>query len=255
MNGHPPRHELFVDRPPVPIKAPEPVVFRDPAFSYDKVAPDVAARARKAAEQIRSLQQVTIMDIGKALLAVKAEMAHGTFGGWLDAEFSMSVRSAENYMNAAKFLEGKSETVALLPPTAVYALASRDADPAVVAEVLAEVEEGKIIPAGEVRDRLAGATKARLAAAAVRTAEQIKKDKEAEKRRRAAQAARDKLREAEEEKANEKRRANAGRAADFLIERLSPEDLSSFRNLMFYTHWEAVSAAIRSRQVATETQV
>jgi hypothetical protein len=233
--------------PKEPQPAPEPVVFRDPVFSYDKVAPDVAARARKAAEDIRSLQQVTIMDIGQALLAVKAEMAHGTFGAWLDAEFSMSVRSAENYMNAAKFLQGKSETVALLPPTAVYALASKDADPVVVAEVLAEVEGGKIIPAGEVRDRLAGATKARLAAAAVKTAEQIKADKENEKRRRAAQAARDKKWEEEQQSAEMHRKQTADKAAAFLIEVLSPESIQQLKNLMVGTHWSAVSDAISTQ--------
>jgi hypothetical protein len=254
MIKHNSDRDLFVDRPPVPIKPPTPIVFRDPVFSYDKVAPDVAARARKAADEIRSLQQVTIMDIGKALLAVKAEMAHGTFGAWLDAEFSMSVRSAENYMNAAKFLEGKSETVTLLPPTALYALASRDADPTVVAEVLAEVEVGKVIPAGEVRDRLAGATKARLAAAAAKTPEEIKKEKENEKRRRAAQALRDKQRAEEEAAADARRKAKAGLVADFLIEKLAPEDLERFRSMMITIYWGAVSDAIHSRLRASEVQ-
>ncbi|WP_284946725.1 hypothetical protein [Acidisoma cladoniae] len=215
-------------------------------FSYAALDPSVASMARKAADDIRQSQKSFLADIGKALLAVKAGMTHGMFGAWLDAEFRMGARTAENYMNAAKFLEGKSETVSLLPPTAVYALAAKDADPIVVAEVLAEAEAGAVLSASVVRDRLAGATKARLAAAAVKSAEEVKREKENEKKRRQAQAARDKQREAESAAFDLRARANAQKAANHLITTYQRDRLAEFCDLMICTNWYAVQREIHA---------
>jgi Protein of unknown function (DUF3102) len=55
---------------------------------------------------------MAVIETGRDLVAIKEKMPHGDFQLWIDAEFQMSPRTAENYMNAAKFVEGKNATVA-----------------------------------------------------------------------------------------------------------------------------------------------
>lgn len=83
-----------------------------------------------------------IIEIGRDLLAVKASLPHGSFLPWIEAEFGMSERSARNFMNVGERFAGKSATVADLPPTALYALASAEPD------VQSRIEE--MLAAGEV---------------------------------------------------------------------------------------------------------
>ncbi len=203
-------------------------------FQYDELAPEVAALARQAADDIRAWQKKSITDIGNALIHVKAALDHGAFGRWLDAEFAMGARTAENYMAAAKFLEGKSETISYLPPAAIYALAAPSADPVVVDAVLAEIEGGKVVPATVVRERLAEATKTRVAAEAEakKTPDEIRKAKEKEKLRRQAEKDRRDKWISEQEAADAKRHQAARVAADFLVEKLTANDIATLLKLM-----------------------
>ncbi|MGD0533506.1 MAG: DUF3102 domain-containing protein, partial [Methyloceanibacter sp.] len=64
-----------------------------------------------------------ILTIGTLLVEAKAQVKHGEWLPWLKQEFSMSERSAQNYMKAAQFVD-KNEIVAdlKLSPSALYLL-------------------------------------------------------------------------------------------------------------------------------------
>lgn len=115
------------------------------AFDYGAVPAPVAVEAREAAQRIRLRLRRSaedIIEIGRDLLAVKAALPHGSFLPWIEAEFGMSVRASQRFMQVAEGYAGKYATVAHLEPSALYALAS--AEP----EVQARIEE--MIAAGEV---------------------------------------------------------------------------------------------------------
>jgi hypothetical protein len=97
-----------------------------------------------------------IIAIGRALRDVKASLPHGQFRRWLASEFGWSERTARNYMRAAELFESKSATVADLPPTVLYELASGTEPEAVRAEVLTRAANGEAIRPRDVR-RVVGA--------------------------------------------------------------------------------------------------
>jgi hypothetical protein len=123
-------------------------------FDYAALTPDVADAARAARDRIKARIHSTLYEIGRDLIDMKTRLGHGNFSLWVAAELSFSLRTAENYMKAAKFVEGKSETVALFPPRALYALAAPSAPREIVQEVLAAADAGTLIPVDEIRQRL-----------------------------------------------------------------------------------------------------
>ena len=64
-----------------------------------------------------------VINIGNLLLEAKEQLKHGEWLPWLKANFGSSIRSAQNYMAAARFA-AKYATVAhlRLRPTALYLL-------------------------------------------------------------------------------------------------------------------------------------
>ncbi len=124
-------------------------------FSYDDVEPDAAAIARAAVEAVRVIQKRTLSEIGHHLMRVKAALPHGQFGKWAEQELSIKPRAATNYMLAADWLRGKPETLADLPPTIIYALASPTAPQDIVHDVLARVETGSPLIPSVIRHKLA----------------------------------------------------------------------------------------------------
>ena len=64
------------------------------------------------------------------LIEARSQIDHGQWLPWLEANFSSSIRSAENYMSAARFA-AKYETVANLKlrPSALYLLGGEVDDP------------------------------------------------------------------------------------------------------------------------------
>ena len=101
-------------------------------------SPEVNAprsRLDEIAAAARGIMRTSIRDLGTLLREAKALLPHGKFAGWARRELGVSLRSAENYMAASRFLEGKSETVAHLPPHLIYKLASPSAPPELVADV------------------------------------------------------------------------------------------------------------------------
>ncbi len=129
-------------------------------FAYDGLEPGAAAIARQAAEAIRKTIKTAnraLSEIGSHLLRAKRVLLHGEFEAWAEDEFGFSSRTARNYMQAAGWLEGKSEILSDLPPTIIYTLASPTAPKDVVQDVLAAVEAGSPLPPPVIRHKLARA--------------------------------------------------------------------------------------------------
>jgi hypothetical protein len=154
-------------------------------FDYSTLDdPDLAAEAHAAAGRINNRIRTTQDEIGRELIAIQARMPHGAFGPWMAAELGFTERTATNYMGQARFVEGKSETISLLPPAALYALASRSADPDEVQKVVDDVNAGKTVTTARVEERLAQAkaAKKKASASARKSPEQIKKEQVAQEK-------------------------------------------------------------------------
>jgi hypothetical protein len=127
-------------------------------FNYDTLPAATAASLRKQAARIRDGVKATtaaIIEVGRDLIAAKQSLRdliaakqsleHSQFCEWVEAECAFSVRSAQNYMRAAEFVEGKNATVAFLQPATVYKLSAKSAPPEVVQEVIERAAKGKVI--------------------------------------------------------------------------------------------------------------
>ncbi|HEY2617819.1 MAG TPA: DUF3102 domain-containing protein [Acetobacteraceae bacterium] len=84
------------------------------------------------AERVRNLvntARVCILEIGRELIAAKAEVPHGEWLAWLEAEFGWTVRTADKYMHVAgafKLEPGSNFDGITIDATALYALAATD---------------------------------------------------------------------------------------------------------------------------------
>lgn len=125
-------------------------------FDYTTLAAD-ASWLQQQAENIRAKVRTTtatIIEIGAALLDVKARLEHGHFGTWVSAECGFTIRSAQNYMSVAELAAGKSETVAYLPPAVAYKIAAKSTPPGVVNAVVERAAAGNIPSEAAVREML-----------------------------------------------------------------------------------------------------
>ena len=74
--------------------------------------------------EIKILSQQTaanIIEIGKRLKMAKEHVGHGEWGGWLEANFEFTDRTAQRFMKAAEEV-GKTTSLSALSPTKVFAL-------------------------------------------------------------------------------------------------------------------------------------
>jgi hypothetical protein len=200
-------------------------------FDYAQLASDVADEARATAERIRFRLGNTLLKTGQELTRIKDRLGHGHFGAWLKAEFDLTERSAENYMNAARFLEGKSERVADLPPAAIYALAAPSAPVAVVKDVLATIEAGARPLAREIKAKLAEAIEAERKAEieAAKSPEQIKKERKGRESKAARQARLIAEQQAERDKEEREEQERVSRlcpVVERIVIAIEPGDLS-----------------------------
>jgi hypothetical protein len=156
------------------------------SFNYGNLSTDQITDLRNRAASIRQKARTTtrgIIEIGRDLLAVKKELGHGEFLIWAETECGLSIRTAENYMRAAKFMEGrKFETVSNLTPALIYKLAAKNTPPGIIDEVISVTESGGVVSEGKIRKKLANA------AAERRQAERQAK-RQARKARRGSKAA------------------------------------------------------------------
>jgi hypothetical protein len=161
-------------------------------FDYGTVPPNVAAALRAQAARIRDAAKVTtsaVIQIGNDLIAVKQALEHGNFRNWIEAECGFSARSAENYIRAAEFAEGKNETVAFLSPATVYKLAAKSTPTEIVNAVLQRAERGDLVSDRDVAAALdlVRAQRRQVAVAAKRRPPSKRTQAKWEQRRRAQQ--------------------------------------------------------------------
>ena len=129
-------------------------------FNYAALDPSIASAAKEAAGHIRNiLKQTTagIIEAGDRLKAIKDRLPHGQFTTWLVAEFGMSDRVGRLYMAAAEWAAGKTETVSVLQPTTLYALAAPSTPDTVKVGLLERLENGEGITDREVKQLIARA--------------------------------------------------------------------------------------------------
>ena len=122
-------------------------------FDYNAVPASLRGELKAEAASIRAQVKFTVLTIiktGQALTAVKGKLEHGQFSAWVEAECGFTLRTAENYIRAAAFAEGKSETVALLPPAVLYKLAAKTTPEPIVAAVMDRLSAGEVVTGQEV---------------------------------------------------------------------------------------------------------
>jgi hypothetical protein len=124
------------------------------SFDYGGVPAVTGAALRAQASRIRKLVKTTmaaIIQVGTDLMAVQKTLDRGgQFRDWIESECGFSIRTAENYIRAAKFAEGKSATVAFLNPATVYRLSAKSAPTEIVNAVIQRVEKGEVVSDREV---------------------------------------------------------------------------------------------------------
>ncbi|CCV03323.1 hypothetical protein MESS2_1030180 [Mesorhizobium metallidurans STM 2683] len=102
----------------------------------------------KAIEASAAVIRKRAIEIGRDLATVKKHK-HGEFGNYLKAEFQMSVRTAQNYMGVAEFVEVNPDTIDVdLPLSALYALAHASVHPDFLEDVKAAIKNGTIPKTG-----------------------------------------------------------------------------------------------------------
>jgi hypothetical protein len=81
-------------------------------FDYKCLSPEVARTLRRTAILILEKLSITtreIVEIGRLLIAVKRTLQRGQFVAWVEAECVFSLRSAQNYMRAARYGDIRSK--------------------------------------------------------------------------------------------------------------------------------------------------
>ena len=127
------------------------------------LAPREQAELADLAVRVRGRLQQTalgVIQIGADLTRAKDLLGHGHFGRWLDSEFGLGRRSAEQFMAAARRFGSKSEIVAHLPAGAVLELSA----PSVPEELVERVIAGEVSasPAAIRKEKNAGRAEDRI---------------------------------------------------------------------------------------------
>jgi len=131
-------------------------------FDYTSYDSEVADQLRDAADRIRARgrdQISAIIEIGKALADVKANVGHGNWGAWLASEFSMSVSTADRYMRGAKFVAknfaaNKFVTETNLTANVLFLISAKSTPPLLAQEVVDRIMANRPAFEKEVRRRL-----------------------------------------------------------------------------------------------------
>ncbi len=222
---------------------------------YGTLDPEAAGIVRGAAERIRATMARTVPEIGCELLRAKSVLPHGRFTAWAQAEIGMTARTAEKYMQVARFLDGKPERISLLPPTVLYALSAPTAPAELVQEVVAADEAGEPLPAPVVKQRL-DAAKHSVKVATLqanelgrerrrrRNPDLTPEELDRVKRKQEARTRQRRKREKEERDAAERRRQQEEQdrierlrpLADRILLALDPDDAAGLRRVL--DHWQ-----------------
>jgi hypothetical protein len=201
-------------------------------FEYGVLPAEIRAEARTAADEIKTLIRESVIKVGTALSRIKDRLPHGQFGKWLSAEFGLTERTAQNYMNAAA-LASKSETVSFLRPKTLYLLASPSTPDSIRQTVIERFEAGQPIPDQAIRNMVQQAK-------VQQKEEQQRAEEAAHEARLSPRTRRSRAqRQAEQERQHhdwERERAEkeeaTNQAADLLISNLAPDSATPLRDLL-----------------------
>jgi len=156
-------------------------------FDYAALPVDSALTARAAAERIKLRLKRTVEDIieiGRELTAVKADLPHGQFLPWIAAEFEMDQKTAFNFMSVyERFGSGKLGIIPNFKPTILYALSAPSTPEAVIEKAIEKAESGDKVTVADVKD-----WKAELEAERLRTQEFREESNERRKKIRELEA-------------------------------------------------------------------
>lgn len=185
-----------------------------------------------ATDRVRKLfnsMKVSAVGIGKEFITVKAKLPHGAFGKWLDTEFDMTDRTAQNYMNAAMAVQ-VNEVLTVLPDKALYIIGARTTPSEIVEKVVTEIKAGNVPSARTIKADIQTARKiaaqervvaAKLAAKTKgMSTDDAAKWKEKEEKRAVARKAREDAERAERKRKQEESEQMSADAVAFLAEHL-----------------------------------
>jgi len=127
-------------------------------FDYQALDAETRIVVQQRTGEIKALMKRTVSDIieiGEKLIEVKERLGHGHFGGWLEAEFEWSERTARRYISVAETF--KSDTVSDLrfDAKALYLLAAPSTPDEARAEAIERAEAGETITHARVKEIVA----------------------------------------------------------------------------------------------------
>ncbi len=120
-------------------------------FDYTSLTTTIQQEVRAAAERIKIRMKRTgedIIEIGRDLKFSKSRLGHGNFLSWIDAEFGLAERTAQNFMKVTDKFGDKSANFADLSPSVLYLLTS--ASPEVIEPVETKLAEGEKVDLKEI---------------------------------------------------------------------------------------------------------
>lgn len=127
-------------------------------FDYLSLDTETRGRVQAATERLHMLERRTgeaIIEIGRQLIAVKADIGHGNFGAWLESEFGWTPQTAGNFMRVTEAFGENEKIFQNASPSALYALASGTMPEPIRDEFIARAEAGERITHKDVKQRLA----------------------------------------------------------------------------------------------------
>lgn len=149
-------------------------------FDYSLLDPETKDLVMTRTAEIKILLKQTglgIIEIGKALIDVKERIVHGNWLTWLETEFGLKERSAQDFMRIAENEKLKSANFALIAnfqSTALRLLFAQSAPEDAQDEALASAEAGEMITYTRAKEMIAEAKEKARAEAAITAAESIK---------------------------------------------------------------------------------
>ena len=191
-------------------------------LAYEALPADDARELRAVAARMRERMQADLIENGRDLIRVKERLARtaGAFGAWLQGEFGMSERTAQNYMSAAREFGDHAAVVAVLPPGTVYALAAPSTPETIRQDVIRQVKEGKRPEPAAIRETITAAKRERQEAE--RKAAQLAKldpEQRADQERKAKRSRQSReQRQAQQERQAAERRAEDERKDNAAVE-------------------------------------
>lgn len=117
-------------------------------FNYQGLDTETRIVVKQRTEEIKVLVRRSaqdIIDIGNKLIEVKAQLGHGNFGSWLDAEFGWAERTARSFIQVAEKFKSANFADLKIGTSALYLLAAPSTPEPVRVEAIRRAEAGETI--------------------------------------------------------------------------------------------------------------